>query len=151
MDLTWDDFNDRTELQKVWDPAARRIVYNELPTLSKRAVYTSRASGALVTENLASLSGIGSGSAVRITAINIFSELSVRLALKDQSGTLRVIRLEGSTNVLNVHGTPKEPLHIARGGLRIGQVGTATTQELHINVEGYGQNAEVGYPHRGGR
>jgi|GEM_PF-4162969 len=151
MDLKWDDFNDRTELQKVYDPAFRRFVYDELPTLSKRATYSSTATGALTTGDLASFSGIGSGSAVRLTAINVFSSLSARIGLKDQSGTFRVIRLSGSNNVLNSHGSPNEPLHIARGGLRIGHIGSANTQELHITVEGYEHNTEVGYPHRGGR
>jgi len=149
MKLTWDDFSDRTGLQKVWDPAMRRIVYDELPTLSKRIqVYST---SARTTGDVASISAIGSRSTVRITAINIYSDLTSRFILKDQSGTIRVFRLPGSQTSINMQGTPKEPLYIARGGVILGHLGTLSASEHSVTIEGYEHNAEVGFVHRGGR
>lgn len=147
MDLDWNDFKDHTELQKVYDPKMRRVVYDELPTLSIKKFKKDITS--ILSEDIAS-SYFGSGSAMRVTRLSIWSSLGGVFNIMDERGTIQEAR-PGSSSEYFLGGSPKEPIFAAIGNFRIAHVGTLSAGTVSVSFEGYLHNAEVGFPHRNAR
>ena len=145
--LDWEDFNEKTAIPVTLDPGNRRIVYDELPTISVRG--NARNVAAVTTADVASKL-FGSGSVGRITRLHLYSAAAAEFLIKDQIGTLDHIALDAGEDY-RLQGAPKEPLYVARSNFTIKNIGSLAAGTVLASFEGFSRNAEVGFAHRGSR
>ena len=112
--------------KKIYDPAFEEFVDEELPTVSVKGAGRER--NVAADAAIASYTGLGGGTVMRLTYLRIAADGAQEFYLKDRSGTFDYPYLEAAGAEVTL-GAPDAPIHLIKGTFEIGcsRAGTAGT------------------------
>jgi len=112
--------------KEIYDPAFTDYVPEELPTVSVKGA--GRARNVAADAAIATYTGLGGGTVMRLTYLRIAADGAQEFYMKDRDGTFDYPYLEAAGAEVTL-GAPDAPIHIVKGTFEIGcsRVGTAGT------------------------
>ena len=125
----------QAQRKKIYDPAFEEFVDEELPTVSVKGAGRTRGVGSGTEVALASYTGLGGGTVMRVTYLRVAAKEACEFYLKDRDGTFDYPYLEAAGAEVTL-GAPYAPIHVVKGTFEIGLVNGGTQGTFIAAYEG---------------
>lgn len=122
-----------TQRKEIYDPAFEEFVDVELPTVSVKDA--GRESDVAAGTAIVSFTGLGGGTAMRLTYLRVAASTETEFFVKDRSGTIDYPYLEAKGDEVLL-GAPDAPLHVVQGTFEIGLVNAGASGTFIAAFEG---------------